>query len=180
MIEAVDSKDILLKEENANLKWRKLINYSLIIFGIVVLIITIIVVIYALNKEDQGEQKQESGFLNKIKANFVVNDPGSKTKLINNPFDNLNIHLFINDNEINFEYEYQFNETGEYLVEFHFNEELSNLSSLFMDVINLKKIDLTGIKTDKVKNMDNLFKGCITLESANLNKINTFNVESMK
>ena len=118
--------------------------------------------------------------MNKIKSNFVVNDQGSKTKLINNPFDNLNIHLFINDKETNFEYEYQFNGTGEYLVEFRFNEELTNLSSLFMDVINLKKIDLTGIVTDKVKNMDNLFKGCISLESANLNKINTFNVESMK
>jgi surface protein len=95
------------------------------------------------------------------------------------PYDKLNIKLFINDIETKFTTEYQFEEKGEYIIEFKFNEELTNLSSLFMNINNLKEIDLSGLNTNKVISMDKLFFECSSLEIAHLNNLDTQNVKSM-
>ena len=102
-------------------------------------------------------------YLNEIKAIYYLNNNNSKTKIINNPNDELNIDLFINGEQNIFNTEYQFEKQGEYLVEFKFNEELTDLSSLFMKITNLKSIDLTGLKTNKLKSMNKLFNECLSL-----------------
>ena len=164
-----------------------IITLSILLIINIILIISLIIAIASFTTEKDKTKKifspqmrNNANYLNEIKAIYYINDVNSKVKIINEPNDALNIDLFINGEEKNFNTEYQFEKKGEYSVEFKFNEELTDLSSLFMKITTLKSIDLTGLKTNKVKSMDKLFQDCISLEKVNLNYLDTSQVKSMK
>ena len=56
------------------------------------------------------------------------------------------------------------NESRVYNVEFKFNEELKNLSSLFENAISLREIDFSRAKMDEVTSLEYLFYRCTFLQ----------------
>ena len=130
---------------------------------------------------DNTEDKDNLTYINIIKAKFLTEKDNETINIINDNISNkLNITLFINGKEKTFNNQYFFEEKNEYFLEFHIKGELQNLNELFMNINNLKDIDLSGIKTDKVKNMSKLFYKCESLETINLTNLNTYNVLNMK
>ena len=87
--------------------------------------------------------------------------------------------LFIDGKEEPFENEHKFEESKEYLIEYKFDNELINMTALFMDIKNLKEIDFSDIKAENISTMDKLFRNRINLEKVMLNNLKTYKVETM-
>ena len=172
--------NLIIENDKTPLSLRQVLLFSLIIFNII-LIIFLFLNVYKNDKiKINPRQLKNDIYLNNIKAYFDIKDINSPKKIINEPIDSLKIQLFIDGEKTEFDTYYQFQKTGEYLVEFKFNEELTDLTSLFMKIDNLKEIDFSEIKTNKVKSMDKLFQDCKSLEKANLNYLDTSQIKSMK
>jgi hypothetical protein len=90
------------------------------IFNLILLICLIFILIgftssSFLEKDNIKKSKRElkaNKYLNEIIGIYSINNIDSKEKIINMPYDKLNIKLFINDIEKNFTTEYQFEEKG--------------------------------------------------------------------
>ena len=148
-----------LKYENY-IKKKRNIRIGLIIGGAILAIILIIVIIVLAisGNSDNTYDKNKKTFVNIIKAKYFSEKDNETIKIINeNVNKELNIDLFIYGEKKTFNNEYNFEEQNEYFIEFKFIKDLKNLSELFMNINNLKDIDLSGIKTDKVRSMDKLF-----------------------
>ena len=185
IIEINNQKGSLLNNLNLQ-KSQNISKTNLFIYFSACLFCTVILFMFfsfAENKK-QDFNLQPKNFnqvhLNIIKAVFSISNINSKTKLINEPNDRLNINLIIDGEEKDFATEFQFEKMGDHIVEFKFEEKLTNISSLFMNTNTLKEIDLSGLETSEVISMDNLFSGCVSLEKINLNNLDTSNANSMK
>ena len=169
------------------LKKRKSKRIIIISVSIIILLILIIVIgivasknkrKYKKKEDIHPDDKEENKNLNVIIAKYFTDKDNQTITFINNRTSyKLDISLFINKKEKKFTNEYIFDEPNEYLVELKFPNELTNLTSLFMNINNLREVNLSGINSEKIKNMDNLFFKCSSLEKAHLNNLNTSNVE---
>ena len=133
------NKDYSDIEKNLDIhKYTKKLLY-LIIALIIMLIAIIVFFIFIFTSKDSDEDKnKKNNYINIIKAKYYTNST-SLIKLIN--YDKTNIKLFVDGKEINFVNATQLTDHEEHLIEFKFNEELTNLSSLFSGCETLKEID---------------------------------------
>ena len=56
---------------------------------------------------------------------------------------------------------------------------INNMSEMFLNCSNLKRIDLSNFKTNKVTNMSRMFYGCSSLSEINLSNFNTDKVNNI-
>ena len=58
------------------------------------------------------------------------------------------------------------------------NNKITDMSSLFLGLTNLKTLNLTNFKTNNVTNMSQMFLNCSSLEELNLCSFDTNNVDT--
>ena len=113
--------------------------------------------------------------------------------------------LYLNNEKINFNFEYNFPKEGKYNFKLTYkcallntsnmffncktlltldlsnfdSSYVKNMGSMFYGCRNLQKINLSNFKTDKVTYMSNMFAYCISLTELDLSSFNTINVTNM-
>ena len=187
-----DVKDSFMELEkslNAQdaLKRRQKLKKIILIIGIcliVVALITVLIIVLMPNDEKKGENKEKIDIFDGIiKAKYIINNSNQKIKIINIPKDKLKISVFINNSKImdlkENETEIILNNTYDNTIELKYQGNITNLFSLFSDIINLEEIDLTDMNTISVKNMEKLFYGCSSLRYVNMSFLKTQNLENM-
>jgi surface protein len=180
----------------SNKKKKKIVLILSIIIILLILIISFLCVYFLYIKknktetekepEEETETETENGKKNKIKAVYKTTS-GEKIKLLN--YKNIKkegykIILLENNkklgnlnNIINSEFTPDVN--GDISVNIEFKKSVNNLQSLFENIIQLKRIDLTNFDMSNVINMDSMFEGCTSLEDVILTGVNTENLKSM-
>lgn len=169
------SSESAFNDQNS-LRKKKAKIYTILVTSFLLTLSAIIIIIFASKKtfksnnnikasnDENLELGENNIFINVIKAKYISVDKTSKMKIINVQNKDLNIKLFIDGNEVPFSEEYLFNESRTYDVEFKFNEELKNLSSLFENAISLREIDFSRVKMDEVTSLEYLFYRCTFLQ----------------
>ena len=87
--------------------------------------------------------------------------------------------IYINDEKIDFSYEYYFKEMKEYMIKFKFKRLLDNCNYLFYDCSSIISLNLSNFYTNKVKNMSHMFSNCSSLNSLDLSNFDTNKVTDM-
>ena len=167
-------------------KYRKIIIFlSLTILSLILLIWVLF--FYLFNTNKKGELN-DNNYNNIIKATYQTTS-GEKIKLFN--YNNIKnedykITLLESNNNKNFrnlqniiDFEFTPNVNEIISVNIQFKKSFNNFNSLFEDITQLKKIDLTNFDMANVTNMDSMFSGCTSLEEINLSGVDTRNVKSM-
>ncbi len=91
-----------------------------------------------------------------------------------------NIKLYINNEEVEFDFKYNVRDEKEIKVIFKFDEtKLTSTSFMFFGCSYLKSIDLSFMDTSCVTNMSSMFYSCYSLESISMTKFYTSNVNDM-
>ena len=85
----------------------------------------------------------------------------------------------INKKIIPFSYFYQFNQKGDYTIQYFFKNNLKNINYMFSGCDSLINIDLSNYSTQNVIDISYMFAGCKSLKNINLNNINTQNISNM-
>ena len=184
-----DVKDSFLELEkslanNAAKKRKKqFLQKVLITIGIAIIVILIIILIIVLRpskKPDEGKKEEEKEIFNGvIKAKYMINDLSKKIKIINTPMDKLKISVFNNGKKLmdlkEDETEIFFNNITDNTIELKYQGKITNLFSLFSNIINLEEIDLRKVDTNEVSTMEKLFYGCSSLKKVNMYLLNTPN-----
>ena len=123
------------------------------------------------------------GYNGSIEAKYKINEINKKIKIINKPWDDLNISIFVNNTKI---YELKENETEinfdnipEGKIKLKYSGILTNLNSLFKDIIYLEEIILNEIDINKVKSMEKMFYGCTSLKTVSMNLLKITNIENI-
>ena len=180
----------------SNKKKKKIVLILSIIIILLILIISFLCVYFLYIKknktetekepEEETETETENGTKNKIKAVYKTTS-GEKIKLLNDKNikkEAYKIILLENNkklrnlnNIINSEFTPDVN--GDISVNIEFKKSVNNLQSLFENIIQLKRIDLTNFDMSNVINMDSMFEGCTSLEDVILTGVNTENLKSM-
>ncbi len=96
-----------------------------------------------------------------------------------NYFNKNNTKLYLNDNEIEFNYKLKFNKIGPCKIKIKSNIILNNLSSMFYNCTSIINIKFIKINTNNVTNMSGMFSNCSNLSELNLSSFNTNNVTNM-
>ena len=79
--------------------------------------------------------------------------------------------IYINNNKINYCFEYNFKEIGKYQIKINWKKKLINTKNIFFDCCSLTSLNLSNFNTNNVTNMSNMFYGCSSLKKENV-KIN--------
>jgi len=136
--------------------------------------------------------------MNKIinKINYIIGiieikkkDIGKEIKILNNEGEYFfegkenvkkkeKIKIIINGEIKSNIFKYKFKKEGEYKI-YYISEELKRMSSMFWGCSELKEINLTSFKTDKVTDMSYMFWGCSGLKEINLTSFKTDKVTNM-
>ena len=130
-LENQDNNLLSIEAQKTQNNLKRISIFNLLLLICLIFILIVFISFSFLEKENIKKQKRElkeNKYLNEIIGIYSINNIDTKEKIINMPYDKLNIKLFINDIETKFTTEYQFEEKGEYIIEFKFNEELTNLS----------------------------------------------------
>ena len=83
-----------------------------------------------------------------------------------------NCKIKINDNNIGFNYCYEFKEKGKYIIQYTFIKNITKTDFMFNGCASLIMINLSNFNTQNVTNMYSMFNGCSSL--ANINLTNTY------
>ena len=121
-------------------------------------------------------------YINSITCKYKIpkEEINKSIKLIQYKNDDNSCQIIINnENLFNFQSKYIFQKEGEYTIEFVFNKELENISSLFENCKYLTSIDLSYLNTEKLKLTINMFNKCINLEEFIFNNQNTKSIKNM-
>ena len=94
-------------------------------------------------------------------------------------FNKENTKLYLNDNEIIFNYKLNFNKVGINKIVIKSYTKLSSLSSMFYNCVNINKIKFIKINTNNVIDMSFMFYHCDNLYDLDLSSFNTNNVIDM-
>ena len=147
---------------------------------------------------------------NKLIENNKLNKDFYEENNINAPkefnyFNKKNTKLYLNNNEIEFNYKLIFNKSGIYKLKIKSNIKLFSLASMFYNCNKINKIkfikintnnvtdmsymfynceyitelDLSEFNTNKVLDMSSMFSDCYNLSDLNLSSFNTNNVKDM-
>ena len=162
--------------------WKKIIVISVIAI-IIILAIILIIVLNSKQKDNEGKEEEKEIFNGVIKAKYLINDLSKKIKIINTPLDKLKISVFNNGKKVmdlkDDETEIFFNDIVDNRIELKYQGKLTNLNSLFSDIINLEEIDLTEMNTSEVITMEKLFYGCFSLKNVNMDLLHISNLENI-
>ena len=90
-----------------------------------------------------------------------------------------NCELYLNDEKIDFCYNYKFPKEGLYKLKILLNNELININHLFYKCNKLRSLDLSNLNKTKVVNMNLMLYYCTNLLNLNLSNFNTENVINM-
>ena len=127
-----------------------------------------------------------------LKKSFIVaiydigeEDINKKMQILN--CDNINreeikqkCNIYLNNNKIDFTFEYTFNNPGKYTFKFEFSDLLTNANKLFYECKSLISLNVEKFKSNYIKDMSDMFNGCSKLESLDLSNFKTREVLSMK
>ena len=89
-------------------------------------------------------------------------------------------NIYLNDNKIDFTFEYKFDKPGKYFFIFEFSDLLNKANKLFYKCSTLVKLNFEKFKTNYLIDMTDLFNGCKKLEELDLSNFKTKDVTSMK
>jgi surface protein len=122
------------------------------------------------------------GYNGAFEAKYIINDVSKKIKIINIPQDKINMSVFVNNTKIK---DLKENETEIFFeniynnkIKIKYSGKLTNLFSLFSNLINLEVINLNEMDTSEVRTMEKMFYGCTSLKSVTMNYIKTPNLEN--
>ena len=90
-----------------------------------------------------------------------------------------NCELYINDEKIDFYFNYQFPQEGSNIIKIICQKPLINTNYMFCNCSTLTLLDLSNFKTNNIINMNCMFYNCSSLISLNLSNVNTINVTDM-
>ena len=90
-----------------------------------------------------------------------------------------NCLLYLNDNKINFCFQYNVEKEGKYFIKIFLKQSLTNLNYMFYGCSSLTSLNLSNFNTNNVKDMRWMFSHCSSLTSLNLSKFITNNVDNM-
>ena len=78
-----------------------------------------------------------------------------------------NCELYLNNNKIDFSYEYKFPKDGKYKIQITIKNPLSNTNYMFFNLKKLTSLNLSNFNTNNVNNMGSMFYYCSSLTSLN-------------
>ena len=94
-------------------------------------------------------------------------------------FNENNIKLYLNNNEISFKYKLNLDKIGINNIKIISKGKLISLSSMFYNCRDINTIKFLKINTNNVSNMSNMFGYCLNLSNLDLSSFNTNNVNNM-
>ena len=138
--------------------------------------------IIKINKDDLGEDIK---LINPYQSENVTieifypnkkeeEDEEDEVKMIDN------VEIKINGKSIEPSYYYEFDEEGEYEIEYLFKKNVTYTEGMFYDCQSLIKLDLSNFKTQEIIDISSMFNSCISLKELNLSNFNTTNVTNMQ
>ena len=89
-------------------------------------------------------------------------------------------NIYLNDEKINFDFEYKFDRVGKYNFIYEFSDLLTNASKLFYECNLLISLDFQSFKTNYITDMSDMFNGCSSIKSLDLSNFKTKRVINMK
>ena len=108
-----------------------------ILFLIIIAIVVIIIIVILSSSSDNDEKKKEIGddSINIITATYDI-DESNTIKIINDPYDKLNIEIFIDEKQdpLNFVTEYNFPNSGNHSVTFKLKKKLKTFHHYYVVV----------------------------------------------
>ena len=94
-----------------------------------------------------------------------------------------NCRIEINNSPIPFTYYYKFPEKGKYSIKYSFISRINDINRLFLNCNSLKSVDLSNFNCENVTNLSCIFRNCINLEKITFknyaSSFNTLNVTDM-
>ena len=123
--------------------------------------------------KDINKETQIINYLNlneKKKLEKYSNNP-INTYLINEEEIKNFCELYYNNNKINFNFNYKFNNLGKNTIKIKCKNPLKNITHLFYNCYTLKNLNLSNFNTNNVNDMSNMFYNCFSLTSLNLSNI---------
>ena len=118
-----------------------------------------IICTYEINKENIGKEIQ------------IISETNKKIKG--------KLSLMINgENKLNI-FKLKFDKEGKFNIIINVDKSLTDMSNMFENCQNLKKIDLSKLKNVNVTNISNMFVGCSSLKHINFKDFNTGKVSDM-
>ena len=91
-----------------------------------------------------------------------------------------NSEIYINDEKIDFSYNYTFPKNGIYKIKYVFHEILTSINFLFYKCRSIVSLDFSQFNSENITNMGCIFTFCSSLTSLNLSKLNTNKVKNMR
>ena len=136
---------------------------------------------------DKYLYKTKENEKNEIKLDLIINeqDVGKEIYFLNDKNEDKKIgeiikERYINDNKGNNLNYFIPEKEGNYNIKIIFKDFITDCSSMFEDLKNIEKIDLSNFVTKNVTSMESMFHNCENLKSINLSYFNTNKVENMK
>ena len=90
-----------------------------------------------------------------------------------------NIEIKINGKIIDFSFKHKFEKEGEYIIEYRFKKELTNINHIFHGCKLLTHLNFSDFISKNIINMNGIFYDCKSLIDLNLSHFNTQNVIDM-
>ena len=116
------------------------------------------------------EQYEKIGEERRIRKSF-------KERLINSQKDNeddiKDCDIFINDNKIDFDYNYIFPNYGVFKIKYVFKKLLKSTNFMFYDCSSLISLNFSNFKTDNIADAYCMFNNCHSLISLDLSNFKT-------
>ena len=136
---------------------------------------------------DKYLYKTKENEKNEIKLDLIINeqDVDKEIYFLNDKNEDKKIgeiikEIYINDNKGNNINYFVPEKEGNYTIKIIFKDFITDCSSMFEDLKNIEKIDLSNFVTKNVTSMETMFHNCENLKSINLSYFNTNKVTNMK
>ena len=136
---------------------------------------------------DKYLYKTKENEKNEIKLDLIINeqDVDKEIYFLNDKNEDKKIgeiikEIYINDNKGNNINYFVPEKEGNYTIKIIFKDLITDCSSMFEDLKNIEKIDLSNFVTKNVTSMETMFHNCENLKSINLSYFNTNKVTNMK
>ena len=183
--------DELIESGETENKQKCLNKKCFIIFFIsfILIIGLAIFLFFILRGKEEEEEKCEPGYIpinGKCKLysfmgtyrNDLIED---KIKLINETYLTYIGEMYMNNEEINKTFSYNFSSVGNHTIYFYINiSSLQSLEGMFEEVKKMVSIKFSPeFNTKNIKNMDRMFSDCNSLISLDLSNFDTSSVTSM-
>ena len=117
--------------------------------------------------------------LHDYKDNYLENHYKESYNEVKSYINEENIEIYVNNNKIKFNYEYDSDEIGLIEIKFKFHKSLTSTAFMFNKCTSLKLIDLSSFYASNVTSMNRMFSYCESLEKINLSSFITKNVINM-